>query len=72
MLLVDPPAAWDTPEAALEGLRNWPFHSDDAVMFYPRVLAFDRLRGRYEPFGSASSGSGSAGALRSDLPGLDL
>jgi hypothetical protein len=58
MLLVDPPAAWDTPEAALEGLRNWPFHSDDAVMFYPRVLAFDRLRGRYEPFGSAAAAAG--------------
>ncbi len=58
MLLVDPPAAWDTPEAAIEGLRNWPFHSDDALMFYPRVLAFDRLRGRYEPFGSAAAAAG--------------
>ena len=58
MLLVDPPASWETPEAALEGLRNWPFHSDDAVMFYPRMLAFDRLRGRYEPFGSASAAAG--------------
>jgi len=58
MLLVDPPAAWETAEAAIEGLRNWPFHSDDALMFYPRVLAFDRLRGRYEPFGSAAAGAG--------------
>lgn len=58
MLLVDPPAAWDTPEAAIEGLRNWPFHSDDALMFYPRLLAFDRLRGRYEPFGSAAAAAG--------------
>jgi hypothetical protein len=58
MLLVDPPAAWDTAAAAVEGLRNWPFHSEDALMFYPRVLAFDRLRGRYEQFGSAAAVAG--------------
>ena len=58
MLLVDPPAAWDTPAAAVEGLRGWPFQSEDALMFYPRVLTFDRLRGRYEQFGSAAAGAG--------------
>jgi hypothetical protein len=58
MLLVDPPAAWDAPEAATAGLRNWPFHSEDALMFYPRLLAFDRLRGRYERFGSAAAVAG--------------
>jgi uncharacterized protein len=58
MLLVDPPAAWDSAVAAVEGLRNWPFRSEDALMFYPRVLAFDRLRGRYEQFGSAAAAAG--------------
>jgi len=58
MLLVDPPTAWDTPESAIAGLRNWPFHSEDALMFYPRLLAFDRLRGRYEQFGSAAAAAG--------------
>lgn len=58
MLLVDPPAAWDSAVAAVEGLRNWPFRSEDALMFYPRVLAFDRLRGRYEQFGSTAAAAG--------------
>jgi hypothetical protein len=58
MLVVDPPARWDTPVAALEALRGWPFYSEDALMFYPRLLAFDRLRGRYERFGSAAAGAG--------------
>jgi uncharacterized protein len=58
MLLVDPPTAWDTPAAAVEAVRRWPFHSEDALMFYPRLLAFDRLRGRYEQFGSAAASAG--------------
>lgn len=58
MLLVDPPMAWSDPPTAIEGLRTWPFQSEDALMFYPRVLAFDRLRGRYEQFGSAAAAAG--------------
>ena len=58
MLLVDPPTAWDTPAAAVEAVRHWPFHSENALMFYPRLLAFDRLRGRYEQFGSAAAAAG--------------
>jgi hypothetical protein len=58
MLLVDPPTAWETPAAAVEAVRHWPFHSEDALMFYPRLLAFDRLRGRYEQFGSAAAAAG--------------
>ena len=58
LLLVDPPAAWSDSPAALEGLRNWPLHSEDAAMFYPRVLAFDRLRGRHEVFGSIGAAAG--------------
>jgi phage tail sheath protein FI len=58
MLLLDPPAAWDGPEAALAGLRTWPLFSENAVMFFPRVLAMDRLRGREELFGSAAAAAG--------------
>lgn len=58
LLLVDPPAAWASPRSALEALRTWPFRSDSAVMYYPRVQAFDRLRGRVETFGSGGAAAG--------------
>jgi phage tail sheath protein FI len=58
LLLVDPPAAWTSPRAAVEALRTWPFRSDSAVMYYPRVQAFDRLRGRVEIFGSCGAAAG--------------
>lgn len=52
MLLVDPPASWTTARAALDGMRTWPFRSDNAVMHYPRIQTLDRLRGRLETFAS--------------------
>ncbi|HUJ53873.1 MAG TPA: hypothetical protein VLX08_09950 [Steroidobacteraceae bacterium] len=58
LLVVDPPAAWTSASAALEALRSWPFRSDSAVMYYPRVQAFDRLRGRVETFGSCGAAAG--------------
>jgi hypothetical protein len=58
MLVIDPPSSWDTPAAAVEAVGRWSLHSDHALMFYPRLLAFDRLRGRYEQFGSAAAGAG--------------
>ena len=58
LLVVDPPAAWTSASVALEALRNWPFRSDSAVMYYPRVQAFDRLRGRVETFGSCGAAAG--------------
>ena len=65
MLLLDPPAAWSDAAAAIDGLRHWPLYSEDALMFYPRVLALDRLRGRHEIFGSAAAAAGPAGAAGS-------
>jgi phage tail sheath protein FI len=50
MLIVDPPAAWTSARAALEALKSWPFRSENALMHYPRISAFDRLRGRTENF----------------------
>lgn len=58
MLLLDPPSAWTDAVAAIAGVRNWPFFSEDALMFYPRIQGFDRLRGRDEVFGSAASAAG--------------
>jgi phage tail sheath protein FI len=60
LLVVDPPGAWQTTDDALQGLRELAFQSDSAFMCFPRVQAFDRLRGRFEPF--ANSGA-VAGAL---------
>jgi phage tail sheath protein FI len=58
MLVVDPPSAWTSATTALAGLRDWPFRSENAVMFYPRVIALDRLRGRHETFGSCGAAAG--------------
>jgi phage tail sheath protein FI len=58
VLLVDPPAAWVSPRVALEALRNWPFRSDNSVMYFPRVQSFDRLRGRAETFASCGAAAG--------------
>ena len=58
ILIVDPPASWSTPREALDGMRTWPFRSDNAVMYYPRVQALDRLRGRLETFASCGAVAG--------------
>jgi len=58
LLLVDPPAAWTSARIALDQMRQWPFRSESAVMYFPRVHAFDRLRGRIEVFGSAGAAAG--------------
>ena len=58
MLIVDPPMSWVSPRAALEALRAWPFRSDNALMYFPRVQAFDRLRGRVETFAACGAAAG--------------
>ncbi len=58
MLVVDPPAEWTSPAAALSAVRAWPFRSENATMFFPRITAFDRLRNRGETFGSAAAAAG--------------
>ncbi len=58
LLVVDPPADWTSARLALERLRTWPFRSDSALMYFPRVQAFDRLRGRVETFGSCGAAAG--------------
>jgi phage tail sheath protein FI len=58
LLVVDPPSAWLSARTALQAMRVWPFRSDSAVMFFPRVQAFDRLRGRIETFASCGAAAG--------------
>ena len=58
MLIVDPPAAWDSAAEAVRGLKGLDFHSDHALMFFPRISATDRLRGRIETFGNGGAVAG--------------
>ena len=58
ILIVDPPASWDSPGAAIEGFRKLDFYSDNAVMFFPRILAHDRVSGRAEVFGNGGAVAG--------------
>ena len=63
MLVVDPPAAWDSCEDALQGLRGLDFRSEYALMCFPRVVAFDRLRGRPEVFANCGAVAGTLARL---------
>jgi hypothetical protein len=58
MLIVDPPAAWDSGAEAVRGLKRLNFHSDHALMFFPRIAATDRLRARTEMFGNGGAVAG--------------
>ncbi len=58
LLIVDPPASWATADDALRGLRQWSFSSEDALMFFPRILAHDKLRGRFEAFAPCGAVAG--------------
>ncbi len=68
MLIVDPPADWTSPAAALGAIRSWPFRSENAAMFFPRITAFDRLRNRVETFGSAAAAAGMLSRADRALP----
>ncbi len=50
MLVVDPPSSWTTAATAIAGMRGWQLRSDNALMYFPRMLGYDRLRGRFEQF----------------------
>lgn len=58
LLLVDPPRDWATADEALAALRDWDFRSEDALMFFPRILAHDKLRGRFETFAPSGAVAG--------------
>jgi hypothetical protein len=58
MLVVDPPAAWRSCDDALRGLREFEFRSEHALMCFPRIQAFDRLRARTETFANCGAVAG--------------
>jgi hypothetical protein len=58
LLVVDPPAQWHTADEALRGIREWNFASENAVMYFPRILAHDKLRGHCESFAPCGAVAG--------------
>jgi hypothetical protein len=58
LLIVDPPASWHTADDALRGLRDWSFSSENALMYFPRILAHDKLRGHFESFAPCGAVAG--------------
>ena len=58
LLIVDPPSGWHTADDALRGMRDWSFCNENALMYFPRVLAHDKLRGHFESFASCGAVAG--------------
>jgi hypothetical protein len=58
ILFVDPPLGWDSAPKALAAMRHWPLPSDSACMFFPRLLGYDKLRGRFEAFAPSGAIAG--------------
>lgn len=58
LLIVDPPSSWQTADDALSGLRDWNFSNENALMYFPRVLAHDKLRGHFESFAPCGAVAG--------------
>ncbi|MCZ8133094.1 MAG: hypothetical protein O9284_17645 [Steroidobacteraceae bacterium] len=68
LLMVDPPPAWATPPDALLGIRDFAFANEHALMYYPWVLAYDRLRGRFESFAPCGAAAGMLARLDATNP----
>ncbi len=58
LLLLDPPHDWVDPAAALEGIRRFAFASENALMYFPWIQTYDRLRGRFESFAPSAAAAG--------------
>lgn len=58
LLIVDPPARWHTADDALRGMRDWNFCNENSLMYFPRVLAHDKLRGHFEAFAPCGAVAG--------------
>jgi hypothetical protein len=67
LLIIDPPAGWHTADEALRALRDFNYCSEHALMYFPRLLAHDKLRGHFESF--APSGAVAGLIARSDDSG---
>jgi hypothetical protein len=58
LLIVDPPSHWHTADDALRGMRDWNLFNENALMYFPRVLAHDKLRGHFESFAPSGAVAG--------------
>ena len=58
LLVVDPPAEWLTADDALRAMKDWDFSSENALMYFPRILAHDKLRGQCEAFAPCGAVAG--------------
>ena len=58
LLIVDPPAHWHTADDALRNLRDWELTSENALMYFPHILAHDKLRGHFESFAPCGAVAG--------------
>jgi hypothetical protein len=58
LFFIDPPLAWDSAAKAIAEMRHWPLPSDSACMFFPRLLGYDKLRGRFEAFAPCGAVAG--------------
>lgn len=58
LLIVDPPSSWHTADDALRGMRDFNFSNQNALMYFPRVLAHDKLRGHFESFAPCGAVAG--------------
>jgi hypothetical protein len=68
LLIVDPPSKWQTADDALAGLREWNFPDENALMYFPRVLAHDKLRGHFESFAPCGVVAGMLARLDENYP----
>lgn len=58
VLIVDPPLQWTSCATALKGIKELNFGNDQAVMFFPRLIALDRLRARQDVFANGGAVAG--------------
>jgi uncharacterized protein len=58
LLIVDPPSGWHTADDALLAMRDWNCATEDALMYFPRILAHDKLRGHFESFAPGGAVAG--------------
>jgi len=58
LLIVDPPSGWHTADDALLAMRDWSCATEDALMYFPRILAHDKLRGHFESFAPCGAVAG--------------
>lgn len=58
LMIIDPPSTWHTAEEALRGMRAWEMPSENALMYFPRILAHDKLRGHFESFAPCGAVAG--------------